>query len=40
MTSYITKKDINSLGVFSDRKDNFDDDMEISAFIKFAKKIL
>jgi hypothetical protein len=38
MTSYITKKDINSLGVFSDRKDNFDDDMEISAFIKFAKK--
>jgi hypothetical protein len=38
MTSYITKKDINSLGVFPDRKDNFDDDMEISEFIKFAKK--
>jgi hypothetical protein len=35
---YISKQDINSLGVFSDRKDNFDDDMEISAFIKFAKK--
>lgn len=40
MNSYITKitkVDINSLGAFPDRKNNYDDDMEISKFIQFAK---
>ena len=37
MISYITKEDKNSFGMFSDRKNNYDDDMEISKFIKFAK---
>ena len=38
MISYISKEDKNSFGVFSDRKDHYDDDMEISKFIEFAKK--
>jgi hypothetical protein len=37
MISYITKEDKNSFGNFSDRKHNYDDDMEISKFIQFAK---
>ena len=38
MISYITKEDKNSFGIFSDRKDNYDDSLEISKFIEFAKK--
>ena len=37
MSLYITKEDKNSFGRFSDRKNNYDDDMEISKFIVFAK---
>ena len=37
MISYISKEDKNSFGIFSDRKDNYDDSLEISKFIRFAK---
>jgi hypothetical protein len=37
MIPYITKEDKNSFGNFSDRKNNYDDDLEISKFIEFAK---
>lgn len=35
--TYITKEDKNSFGMFSDRENNYDDEMEISKFTEFAK---
>ena len=37
MISYITKEDKNSFGNFFDRKNNYDDGLEISKFTGFAK---